>query len=101
MTRQKKIEALAEWYANLFVAIPRPKGNLDQWQVDRADDFKAGILAGIKLRDEELLAMEFDEKTVSRAAVKNSGRILSHTNIAFSDGARWQHEQFMKSIKGE
>lgn len=102
MTREEKIDA--------FVKEIYGAG------ADESDDIRAGILAGIRLRDEELLAMEFEEN----AAIKQ-GFVFSAMRPAFlfkdqvseryfaennaleiaMDLARWQFEQFIKAIKGE
>lgn len=91
MTRQKKIETLAKEHDYIL-----------RCQNDNAkyftafDSFKAGILAGIALRDEELLEKlgTFD----SDAALKVATVVDS---IPFESGAEWQHEQFIKVIKGD
>ena len=95
MTRDEKIEALAEEY---------DENATDMLNHCRARAFKAGILAGIKLRDEELLAMEFDEKTANLEIdrVMRDGDV-DHWGV-FNWAmfmARWQFEQFMKAIKGD
>jgi hypothetical protein len=94
MTREQKIEALSKEYERDDTRVKRGPAN----------SFKQGMLAGIRLRDEELLAMEFDEdKTLSECF---KGQIPIHalntwTWEMFRDGARWQYEQFIKAIKGD
>lgn len=88
MTREQKIEELS-------------KENLVSYaSQDEKDAFKAGILAGIALRDAELLAMEFDVENKANHEVFEA--MLQDTyKSMFVKGARWQHEQFMKAIKGD
>lgn len=93
MTRQQKIEALAKEHDYIL-----------RCQNDNAkyftafDSFKAGILAGIRLRDEELLEMEFD---AFLAFEKSKEWVNTTTQSAYCAGAREQHEQFIKAIKGD
>ena len=63
--------------------------------------FRDGILAGIALRNEELLAMEFDIDIAEIQSTEQCGSWLNSNGIAFVDGALWQHEQMLKAIKGE
>lgn len=89
MTREQKIEALHKHKL--------PHGESSRWI------YEAGILAGIALRDEELLAMEFDEDKFNEWFLEashdcNGEHISMPSN---TDCARWQHEQFMKAIKGD
>lgn len=88
MTRCEKIEAL------LDQLIPK-------WIVTvHRDIFRDCVLAGLKLRDEELLAMEFDSK---KANEQNNLEMPNHKNMddLFEAGALWQFEQFMKILKQE
>ena len=92
MTREKKIEALAEEYAT-------HDGMVSEWS---KESFKAGLLAGIALRDAELLAMEFDLKTANnRADIEKNWNYKINSWDSFVEGARWQFEQFMKILKGD
>lgn len=107
MTREQKIDALAEAFNIEDIGWANEK-ELAQ------DSFKAGLLAGIRLRDEELLAMELNSIELMEAADKTfetlpnfeSKHFIEQTpqtlwSRGFCVGARWQHEQFMKAIKGE
>ena len=96
-TREQKIEALV---------------NTNKYEGDRYA-YRQGILAGIALRDEELLAKvgEFDEAAEIEACVKDSfkyekekiriGGFWNDFSHAYEYGARWQHEQIVKAIKGD
>ena len=89
MTREEKIEALSEEYTS------------DEQTHDDNNEmaFKSGILAGIKLRDAELLAMEFDS-SLARSEAEGLEHIQCQgATYTFKDGARWQHERFMKILK--
>lgn len=87
MTRKEKIESLAL----KFGTYENCGGIINQALVNHA---KEAILAGIKLRDEELLAMEFDEPYVDE---RGDEKYIA----GYTEGARWQHEQFIKAIKGD
>ena len=92
MTRDEKIEALVEGeISKMFSTRYKPSANTI---------FKAGVLAGIKLRDEELLAMEFDEECTDLS--KWIGDFDNGITVpTYGDVAHWQFEQFMKAIKGD
>jgi hypothetical protein len=93
MNRQEKIEALALKHFGLRTY---ESGN---FHTDLSiAGFKAGLLAGIALRDEELLAMEFDGSAFDRFMVSFYER---DKDPKPAEVARWQHEQFMKAIKGD
>lgn len=57
--------------------------------------FNSGILAGIRLRDEELLAMEFDEHKIS---AKNIQFIANLTEIAESSCEAHEHQKFARNL---
>jgi hypothetical protein len=82
MNRQEKIEALAKEFCS--------EG------FDHVDEVKEIILAGIAFRDEELLAMEFDEGIVCSTNDLPRNRLVVRV-----EDARKQHEQFIKAIKGQ
>ncbi len=90
MTRQKKIEALAEEFCKAKFCYAGEK--------ELAHYFKAGALAGIRLRDEELLAMEFDGDAATDYWLESPMDISLEE---FRRGAKYQHEQFMKLLKGD
>ncbi len=96
MTRNQKIEALALKYTMESFNCDEEHATEIEWQTRM--DFKAGILAGIKLRDEELLAMEFEGQKAIDKALSEEDWVC---NASFEHGAEWQHEQFMKAIKGD
>lgn len=98
MTRSEKIEALSRKHGNYCLC----NDSAAICYCDKAailDLVKECILAGIALRDAELLAMEFDENSCRKGAEKECS-IGTAAFSAFFWGARWQHEQFMKAIKG-
>lgn len=80
MTRHEKINALVNEYLRINKGSFLPEREM---YITRA--LKTGIATGIALRDEELLAMEFDED--------------GEASRLFYEGAEWYHEQFMKAIK--
>ena len=80
MTREQKIEALVK--------------ELGYENSENIEDIKEIILAGIALRDAELLAVEFDSLKAHLACG-------TRFTTSFQEGARWQFEQFIKSIKGD
>lgn len=95
LTREKKIEALAEEHDAECWRIAPYK------EVGNSDSFKAGILAGLALRDAELLAMEFDDGACEQNAKQCGYTSANLFLVPHSNGARWQFEQFMKAIKGD
>lgn len=89
--REQKIEALADSvYPKMHPA----------WDGEQRIAYVDGILAGIALRDAELLERlgTFDASAAIRAWNKDFGK---GDSLLYLDGARWQHEQFMKAIKGD
>lgn len=92
MTREQKIEALAdEIYPALHPA----------WGGEQREAYIDGILAGIRLRDEELLAMEFDSKQSLADAEKFFTHTLPTPKAIYVIAQQYQHEQFMKLLKGD
>lgn len=103
-TREQKISALAE---NMV------RENYGHAAFGPIEEIKAAVLAGIRLRDEELLAMEFDgdaaefHKIADKylcQALKEGKDDSTLTDVIFFSGvdcAKHQHEQFMKAIKGD
>ena len=90
MTRNEKIEKLV---SEIYGA--------NECEVD---DVKEAILAGIKLRGEELLAMEYDEDAVAMEVKRiiQSDDVAHWGHVSWAKSfARWQFEQFMKAIKGD
>ena len=94
MTREEKINGLSEKYREENFRHGVSQGTYD----DIFLIFKAGILAGIRLRDEELLAMEFDEESANHEAY---GFYDCCGHYSFVEGARWQFKQIIKEIKGD
>lgn len=95
MTREEKIKKLTEEYNS------EQSGKLYSYGEEYPDHFKAGILAGIALRDEELLEKlgTFDSSIIDNTFSEDHWK-----PIAFhwaKEGAKAQHEQFMKAIKGD
>jgi hypothetical protein len=93
MTRSKKIEALAD---SVY-----PKMH-PSWDGEQRTAYIDGLLAGIRLRNEELLAMEFDEDLATIESVIRDDKMSRLNKLdVFVEGARWQYEKFMKLLKGD
>lgn len=86
MTREEKIEALAEEYD--AEGVPMRTCPVC---------YKRGILAGIALRDAELLAMEFDENK-SQGAMPRRYELIDRVDLWIM-AQKAKHEQFMKVLK--
>ena len=91
MTREQKIKKIIGKYA---------------WDGSPNDEnfkrlLREGILAGIRLRDEELLAMEFDIHKYNNYCLKFFNQSTNENWPTRLESAMWQHEQFIKAIKGE
>lgn len=87
MTRSEKIEALLKEF----------RSN-EENQFDTMAAYKLGILAGIKLRDAELLAMEFDEDNIKRLIEIPLYNFPKH-KILVIETARWYHSKLLGKIK--
>lgn len=87
MTREQKIEALAEEYGK------------NSRHLKTSTHFRDGMLAGIALRDAELLAMEFDENK-SQGAMPRRYEHVDRVDLWIM-AQKAKHEQFMKAIKGD
>jgi hypothetical protein len=93
MTREEKIE-------QIIVNISNSPNNF-------VDDLKAVILAGIALRDEELLAMEFDEVQFRRwksqygysADANKKIEELNHLYKQAVDANKWLSSDYMNANK--
>lgn len=94
MTRTEKIEVLA-------------KQEYDERE--NQESFKAGVLAGIRLRDKELLnkvgKLNIDELKLRYPSAFNSltqadSEMDYQRHCSAVEAARWQHEQILLKIKG-
>lgn len=99
MTREQKIEELAKKY--------EPNTEETDEYYKAKDFYTQGILAGIALRDAELLAMEFNKeecRKMAKASCDEEGYCQHEANIyiqGYKHGAGQKHEQFIKAIKGD
>lgn len=99
MTRKQKNEALTQ---TLFREAGIPKS-----QDETLELIKATILAGLALRDAELLEVEFNKgecRKMAQASCDEEGYWQHEANIyvqGYKHGAGQKHEQFIKAIKGE
>jgi SRSO17 transposase len=89
MTRDQKIEALAEEY------VAMAYGNSNDKAMAKLS-YHYGILAGIALRDAELLAELF--KTDSVQMLRG---YFGTTNVSAPEACDYFKEQMLKAIKGE
>lgn len=107
MTRDEKINRLSEKYREENFRHGVSQGTYD----DIFLIFKAGVLAGIALRDEELLEAvgewsldKFKENFSVDGERYALGQRFIYTDAQIEliyKGSKAQHEQFIKAIKGD